>query len=78
MKESFDSEDLILGVRIYTKGGSVVSLTGQVIGEEIDKEEEDKNAKVAKGKKKDKETKDEKDKKETKDEKDKKAKGEKE
>ncbi|KAF8802683.1 cysteine proteinase [Phlegmacium glaucopus] len=39
-----DLDCLILGMRIYTKGGVVVSVTGQVFGEEIDDEEEDEEA----------------------------------
>jgi len=39
-----DGEDLILGVRIYTQGGAVVSVTGQVVGEEIVPEDENDNA----------------------------------
>jgi hypothetical protein len=36
-----DSDALILGVRIYTKGGSAVSVTGNVVGEVIIKEDEE-------------------------------------
>ena len=43
-----DDDDLILGLRIYSKGGAVVSVTGQVTGEENDEVE---NAKEGKGKK---------------------------
>ena len=39
-----DDDDLVLGVRIYTQGGAVVSVTGQVVGEEIVEEDEDDNA----------------------------------
>ena len=50
VKEYFDGEDLILGVRIYTQGGKVVSLTGKVIGEKVDVEEKDKKSKgISKG-----------------------------
>lgn len=55
-----DDDDLVLGVRIYTQGGAVVSVTGQVVGEEIVEEDEvdntakdkedDKNLKEATGK----------------------------
>ena len=52
-------DDLVLGVRIYTQGGAVVSVTGQVVREEIvDKDEDDnltakhkEDVKVAKKKK---------------------------
>ena len=57
-EDYFDDEDLdpiILGIRIYTKGGVAVSLTGQVVGEGInedgdedeDEEVKDKNLKTA-------------------------------
>ena len=36
-------DDLVLGVRIYTQGGAVVSVTGQVVREEIVDEDEDDN-----------------------------------
>ena len=54
-EDYFNDEDLdpiILGVRIYTKGGVAVSLTGQVVGEGINEDEneedKDKNLKTAK------------------------------
>ena len=50
VKEYFDSEDLILGVRIYTQGGKVVSLTGKVIGEKVDVEEKGKGKGKGRGK----------------------------
>ena len=37
-------DDLVLGVRIYTQGGAVVSVTGQVVNEEIIEEDEDEIA----------------------------------
>ena len=41
----FDDEDLVLGVRIYTQGGAVVSVTGQVDREEfVEEDEKDVNA----------------------------------
>ena len=43
-RDYFDDEDLdpiILGLRIYTPGGAVVSVTGQVIGEYDDGEHDD-------------------------------------
>ena len=45
-------DDLVLGVRIYTQGGAVVSVTGQVVNEEIIEVDEHNNA--AKGKEDDK------------------------
>ena len=48
-KDYFDDEDsdpIILGVRIYTKGGVAVSVTGHVVGEGINEDEdEDKDKK---------------------------------
>ena len=44
----FDDEYLdpiILGIRIYTKGGVAVSLTGQVVGEGINEDDEDEEDK---------------------------------
>ena len=61
-----NDDDLVLGVRIYTQGGAVVSVTGQVVNEEIIEEDEDDNA--AKGKE-DGEKEDKDDKKEDKDDK---------
>ena len=43
-----DGDDLVLGVRIYTQGGAVVSVTGQVVRDEIIEEDEDDNAAKAK------------------------------
>jgi hypothetical protein len=39
-----DNDDLVLGVRIYTQGGAVVSVTGQVVGEPTDDKDKDDNA----------------------------------
>ena len=42
-RDYFDDEDadpIVLGVRIYTQGGAVVSVTGQVTGEGIDEDSE--------------------------------------
>ena len=36
-----DSDPIILGVRIYTKGGVVVSVTGKVVGEVINEDEDE-------------------------------------
>lgn len=47
-EDYFDDESMdpiILGVRIYTKGGVAVSVTGHVVGEGVDEDEdEDKDA----------------------------------
>jgi hypothetical protein len=40
---NYDDDDLVLGVRIYTQGGSVVSVTGQMVRDEIVEEDEDDN-----------------------------------
>ena len=65
---SSSDDDLVLGVRIYTQGRAVVSVTGQVVNEEIIEVDEHDNA--AKGKeddKKDAKNEDEDDKKEDED-----------
>ena len=49
---SSSDDDLVLGVRIYTQGRAVVSVTGQVVNEEIIEVDEHDNA--AKGKEDDK------------------------